>query len=383
MPTKKTTKQTKKTTTTPPITKLSTAEKSSTVRITYRVPYATSTTSTNNYNEAAYLVARRQASLLEVAHSKKGKRVLVFMTYLNNIGGIETAMLNLAKTYQDENLCFVINGHAENAEPLIMELARYHDVVLDKENAREYTGDIALIMTPIMANVPFERIHAGKTYQFIHSEVTGLKSLERWKNLEWTPDEHIDEIVTVSKTAQKGLKQEFGLDSVVVANILDEPSKRPVFLSLTRSTKEKGIDRIAKMVEALDRAGKDYIWYICTALDPYGDDARELTKSPHVAIIEPNIYNDSLLRAATYLAQLSTTESYCYSAHQAIKAGVPVIGTRIPEFEKLIKDGENGYLVSLDLSDLDIEKIFNDIPKFQAEPEDIDPNWQKLLNGEL
>jgi len=372
MPTKKTTKQTTKT-----------VMKRQTVKISYRMPYQTETITTNNYNEAAYLVTHHQASLLEVAHSKKGKRVLVCMTYLNNIGGIETAMLNLAKTYQDENLCFVINGHAENAETLIMELARYHDVVLDKENAREYTGDIALIMTPIMANVPFERIHAGKTYQFIHSEVTGLKSLERWKDLEWTPDEHIDEIVTVSKTAQKGLKQEFGLDSVVVANILDEPSKRPVFLSLTRSTKEKGINRIAKMVEALDRAGKDYIWYICTALDPYGNDARELTKSPHVAIIEPNIYNDSLLRAATYLVQLSTAESYCYSAHQAIKAGVPVIGTRIPEFEKLIKDGENGYLVSLDLSDLDIEKIFNDIPKFQVEPEDIDPNWQKLLNGEL
>ena len=45
--------------------------------------------------------------------------------------------------------------------------------------------------------------------------------------------------------------------------------------------------------------------------------------------------------------------------------------------------GENGYLVSLDLSDLDIEKIFNNIPKCQAEPEDIYPNWQKLLKGEL
>jgi hypothetical protein len=36
-----------------------------------------------------------------MAHGKKGKRVLVCMTYLSNIGGIETAMLNLAKTYQD------------------------------------------------------------------------------------------------------------------------------------------------------------------------------------------------------------------------------------------------------------------------------------------
>lgn len=372
MATKKLTKQTTKP-----------AVKRQAVKIAYRLPYQAETTTTNDYNEAAYLVTHHQANLLEVAHGKKGKRVLVCMTYLNNIGGIETSLLNLAKTYQDENLCFVINSHAENAEPLIMELARYQDVILDKENAREYTGDIAFIMSPIMTPVPYERIHVGKTYQFIHSEFTGLKSLECWKDLEWTPDEHIDEIVTVSESAKKGLKQEFGLDSVVVANILTEPSKRPVFLSLTRSTKEKGIDRIAKMVEALDRAGKDYIWYICTALDPYGNDARELAKSPHVAIIEPNIYNDSLLKAATYLVQLSTTESYCYSAHQAIKAGVPVIGTRIPEFEKLIKDGENGYLVSLDLSDLDIEKIFNDIPKCQAEPESIDPSWQKLLNGEL
>ena len=39
--------------------------------------------------------------------------------------------------------------------------------------------------------------------------------------------------------------------------------------------------------------------------------------------------------------------------------------------------------MSLALSDLDIEKIFNKIPKCQAEPEGIDPNWQKLLKGEL
>ena len=349
MPTKKPTKKTTKP-----------AIKRQTVKIAYRLPYQTEITTTNDYNEAAYLVTHHHADLLEVAHGKSGKRVLVCMTYLNNIGGIETAMLNLAKTYQDENLCFVLNSRAENAEPLIMELARYHDVILDKENQRDYTGDIALIMSPIMTPVPFERIHAGKIYQFIHSEFTGLKSLECWKDLEWTPDEHIDKIAVVSETAKKGLKREFGLDSVVVANILSEPSKRPVFLSLTRSTKEKGIDRIA-----------------------YGNDARELKKSPHVAIIEPNIYNDSLLRAATYLVQLSTTESYCYSAHQAINAGVPVIGTRIPEFKKLIKDGENGYLVSLDLSDLDIEKIFNNIPKCQAKQESIDPNWSKVLEGEL
>lgn len=64
------------------------------------------------------------------------------------------------------------------------------------------------------------------------------------------------------------------------------------------------------------------------------------------------------------------------------KCFVKIDGERlIDRTERLLK--ENGYLVSLDLSDLDIEKIFNDIPKCQAEPEDIDPNWQKLLKGEL
>ena len=68
------------------------------VKIAYRLPYQTKKITTNDYNEAAYLFTHHQADLLEVSHGKKGKRVLVCMTYLNTLGGFETALLTLAKT---------------------------------------------------------------------------------------------------------------------------------------------------------------------------------------------------------------------------------------------------------------------------------------------
>ena len=63
--------------------------------------------------------------------------------------------------------------------------------------------------------------------------------------------------------------------------------------------------------------------------------------------------------------------------------GCAVIGSKIPEIEKVVKDGVNGYLLNDDLSNLDIDKIFDKIPRPNGYTEKISPEWQKVLKGEL
>ena len=75
--------------------------------------------------------------------------------------------------------------------------------------------------------------------------------------------------------------------------------------------------------------------------------------------VPSSIYNDVLYRCADYLVQLSSIESYCYTIREALAHGVAVIGSKIPEIQKVIKDGENGYLFDEVMTQDDIEKIFN------------------------
>ena len=58
--------------------------------------------------------------------------------------------------------------------------------------------------------------------------------------------------------------------------------------------------------------------------------------------------------------------------------------TDFPEAKNIIDDGENGYIVKMDLSDLDVDKIFNKVPKADYYIDRCDKDkWIKVFNGEL
>ena len=89
---------------------------------------------------------------------------------------------------------------------------------------------------------------------------------------------------------------------------------------------------------------------------------KEINSIPEFVIVPPSTINKLLIQGCDYLVQLSNTESFCYSAFEALQRGVPVILTRFPEAKNIVEEGKNGYLVKMDLSDLDIDKIFNNKP---------------------
>lgn len=307
-------------------------------------------------------------------------KILVQMSYLNAIGGIENALDTLSRTFEDKDITFLINATQDGAQAQIDRLEKRHKVILDRDRNGHYEADVALICTPIMQEVPWQTIDAPKVYQFVHSDIKGYKSYPQWSDFKWQPNPKITKVLSVSETAQKGLKEALDIDSVLVPNIFNPAPDRVTFLYMGRSTREKGLDRVLELVKKFDAAGKDYVLLICSLVDPYGEYWPTIQSNPRIIYLGSSIYNDVFYNTATYLLQLSRQESWCYTIREALAHKVPCIVSDIPELAKVIKDGVNGYIYH---EDMDIDKIFNEIPKVKGYKEEVPEIWQKVLNGQL
>lgn len=327
------------------------------------------------------------AKLLAIRPNKKkrqGKKVIIFQRLLYCIGGIETWDYNLAKIFKDLNIIFVFQSYdLEQA----LRLGKYCDVIIDDQQ-QEYECDVFISANYDGGPAILPRTKAKKYYQTIHSDFSKLKELlVEFRNRVITFDERFDRIVSASETAKIGLKKAYDLDSVVVRNPLAKPDKKPLILvTLSRASEEKGIDKVLKMAKHFNETGRKFLWFIAatTSYNPTIDN--ELKSIKQIIQVEPTIYAQGLLHIADYLCQFSLTESYCYSMHEALQAGVPVLATKFEEAEKWIKDGKNGYLLEHDMSNFNekwIDKVFNEIPTGFKHNEPLDPNWRKLLKGEL
>ena len=110
------------------------------------------------------------------------------MTYLNAIGGIETAIETLVRTFKDKDITIVINATQDGAQEQIKRYERYAKVVLDRDRNMVHEADVALIFTTIMMPVPWETIKAKKVYQVVHSDMKSLLKFETWRDFKWQPD---------------------------------------------------------------------------------------------------------------------------------------------------------------------------------------------------
>lgn len=318
---------------------------------------------------------------IEGDYSHNGKKVIVYVSRIFKFGGIETACLNMAKAFKDKNITFLFG--ASNMEQALR-VARFRPVVIDSNTEMEC--DVLIVMGyDGMRNLK-AKIKARKTYQQIHADWSEMKKLPGYKSFELDTN-GIDRFLSVSDTAQRGLLRAFKepIDSVVVPNILvpEKYGEFRIFLTLSRLEAEKGGNILLNMFNRFKTANKRFLWVICGGGSEQGKITTQLCDEPNVILLPPSLENKWLLPKVDYLVQTSLSESYCYSIHEALAVGTPVISTNIPEARKVIKDGENGYLVDFGLNNLDIEAIFNNRPQFEPKQEKVEPVWNKVLKGEL
>lgn len=279
-------------------------------------------------------------------------RIVVYNKIVK-LNGVYTHDLNFIKTFgKDYEITYVYEA---GDTPLLNKIAEHAKLLQNKGQVIE--TDLCIYSSLYQGA---HQIKARKFIQMLHAD------LKAWK-VNYKPV-HIDYHVAVGQGVADSFKEHNGMDSVVIPNMLAEDVKVEKVLRLvtaSRIAEGKGFDRTTVLARKLQEAGRPFIWEIYGGGAPnYINNLRyNLTYIPEVVLMGERTGIQSFMACSDYVVQLSDNEGYCYSIHEALQIGKPVIATRWPGIEEVVKDGENGYILDMDLGNLDINKLYDSIPK--------------------
>lgn len=233
------------------------------------------------------------------------------------------------------------------------------------------------IYSSLQHGFPAPNIKAKKYIQVVH---TDLKAWER----NYQKDPKVDIYVAVGKSVQKSLKEYYDIDSIVIPNMLETPNEEKVLRLMTASriAEGKGFDRLVIMAKKLKLAKRKFIWEIFgSGAENFINDIRyKLANIPEVVFMGSVTNIQNYMKVNDYVVQLSDNEGFCYSVHEALQVKVPCITTNFDGVENVIQNGKNGYILEMDLSNLDIDLIYTKIPKSVTVLKETQPErWLELL----
>lgn len=274
-----------------------------------------------------------------------------YIQHLNIIGGTEQFIFELTRKYKDIDITVVYKtGHWKQIERIAknVRIIKYNGEKIKCQKAFfNYSIDI------------IDNVEAEEYIQIIHA---------MYKTNKITPklNEKITKYFAVSEIAAKEWEELTGIKAKIVRNPLQMlETKTVLFLvSATRLTAEKGKDRIEKLGNMLNEKGIDYLWLIFT-----NDDSK--IDNPNICYIKPRLnvrqYLYTLKDTNVYGVQLSDCEGDCYFTRECEALGIPLLVTPIPSFkEQGLIDGKNCYYIPFDMQNIDIERIVNNIPKYEG-----------------
>lgn len=289
--------------------------------------------------------------------NNKQVQVLLYTSYLNIIGGIETFVLNfieLLSPYYSIGLS-VTNIPPELEQKITEKVPVFH--------FREKVSCDTLIMIRVMEDIP-PYITFKKSIRMCHA----CKS-----DPSWFVKDNCDRVVHVSEAS----KSTFESSGDVIHNPLIKNSNRALlFVSATRIPaldKGKNAERMLTLAKKLNDAKIPFLWL------NFSD--APLHNAPK-GFINVGTFHDlqPYIARADYLVQLSDHEGFGYSVLEALVCGTACICTEFETVHELgVVDGKNGYIVPFDL-DFDVKKLL-DVPQFDYEYHNdiILKAWQKLI----
>lgn len=301
-------------------------------------------------------------------------RIVLYSHHVRVVSGIQTwekAFIKSLKPYFDIKFVY----RTANA----LRLEEFEKIVDCIEyNGQEIECDICIYTSTIRKS---PKIKAKKYIQIIHADV------KTWDS--GYTSNGVDLHIAVSNTIKESLKRDFNIDSIVIPNIIETQQQEKVlrFITASRIAQGKGMERMVQMAKAMKENGYRFIWEV------YGGGSgqsreylhnlqNELRDIPEVVFLGPRDSIQSYMSKCDYLVQLSDNEGFCYSIHEALSIGVPVIVTNWQGIEEVVKNGENGYILNMDMSNLDLNRIFTQVPKgYLLTTKDPVKDWLKLLNS--
>jgi glycosyltransferase involved in cell wall biosynthesis len=310
------------------------------------------------------------------------KKVIIYHDYIPRLGGIESAVYNLAKGLDRKGYEVVVAYRSAETHDSLFRYAEVSDVVCVAEE--KVKGDVCLVASNHSLN---SNIEADRYLQWIHSDYA--KYNLRLKNIG-----DIETYVAVSNHAKDVIEEQEGISGVkVIPNLMDKGfGKKKNYLKLvtcSRVSPEKGFGRMLVFANLLQDNGIDFIWTVYGDNSHYPNEYQNwIEKFKTIEGVYFVGYKSDItpaLSEADYLVQLSDWEGCPYAILEALKMEKPCIVTNWGGVEEIIKDGKNGYILPMEIDNYEsyLEKIVNNIPKFKYKSLSSINDWIKIIEDEV
>lgn len=279
---------------------------------------------------------------------------------LNVIGGVETAIYELAKMFQDYDFVIYYRNIPKNQLERLQKYVRCVKYKGEKLKCKKLfmNYDISIIDN-VDAEEYIEIIHCVFKYNFLKPHI----------------HDKITKYYAVGKEACESFKEITGLECEVLHNVLqiEKPRRILKLISATRLASDKGkiAWRMQKFADELDKNEIPYIWFIFT-------NGQHLIHGKGIVYCEPRLDIRDFIVGSDYLVQLSDTEAFCYSVLESLYLNTPVIVTPIPCFDEMgVENGKNGYILDFDMENIRVFDIYNKIPEFKYVP--FENEWEDKI----
>ncbi len=306
-------------------------------------------------------------------HSKKS--IILYHSSYSHFGGIETFCEAFCKRLSKHYNITLLSPHLRH--PKTIEIANYCNVKTWNPE-QKYNSDIVIFATAW--GIQPENLKAKKFIQMIHADYKAY--IKGW-NFTYKKHPQTTHHVCVGKNVAKQFTKVTGHKSDatiynLLPNLIQHPKQDNPTLTLitaSRISKEKGFERMLTLSKLISIP---YKWIV------YGDTTQNYARTivnKFPKEVEFKGYSNNILpeiAKADYLVQLSDTEGMPYALLESLSQLTPVITTNYPAAKELIKDGVNGYILDMELSNY--EKIFENKIKITTFEELSNENdWRNFI----
>lgn len=294
---------------------------------------------------------------------------LFYQIHINYIGGVETFLYELARLTNSNHRDLTILYKTGDIKQ-IHRIRKYCRILRYDEIERPIKCKRAFFNYELDI---IDEIEAEEYIQIVHADFKD-KSLTNYP-IKYSPK--INKYFAVSNNSKNSYHELTGRDIEVLYNPIqiDEEPRIMTLVSAQRLTNEKGPKRLEKMIQQLDYNNIPYVWHIFSG-------TKLSIESDNVVYHKPTLDIRKWLKYADYTVLLSDTEGFPYTAYESLCLGTPLIITRLPITEELGCTENNSFIIDFNLSNLDVNKIYEKAGTFNFKYKQKETKWLDLLQGE-
>jgi len=294
-----------------------------------------------------------------------------YQLHINNIGGIETFLYELARlSYKHGRDLTIVYRTGDPAQ--IARISRYCRILPLSSMEKPIKCHKAFFNYAVDAIDEFE---ADEYIQIIHADFKS-EILQGWIH----NNPQSDKITTRYAVSANNAKSYEEVTNRLVTGILYNPIQidcEPRIMTLVsaqRMSGEKGVQRIKQLVKLFDSARIPYVWHI------FADKVVDMG-SDNVMFHKATLDVRKWIKYADYTVLLSDTEGFPYTVYESLCLGTPVIVTPLLMLDELGATPENSIVVNFDMSNVDVQSIYEKSGMFHFEYKPKPDKWLDLLTG--